>query len=428
MNVSRLLEGDETTARFRDAGMAVAECEPSYVRHKPGETTIVAFRLTASAEDSTTNRGENHTWGYAHWSADARRAATIYNKAMSFRPRPSLVGPGLVRLDAHTVVYVFPNDARLRKLRWYSEPRKLKRSLAELTSPGERISARKTSVEVLRYKPERRVVAKVTMATKRRTSKLLLRYSTQTRAKELGAVANHLRSYGVDTPQPIAQLANGHVSIDEFVSGTQLRDIVSRDQLVDGSALADALGRFHSVPPTSTIGKRSAESELARSNGGLCGLRQWEPALASRARNTAAALRRTAPQSRSSDVLLHGDLHAKNILIDGEQMVFVDLERVAMGPVAIDLGYFHAHAIAHAIRTPGESPTAETYAVSTIDSYRTRFAPIADDELGWHTAIGLVDQALLVARHLEPGWRATSAALLDAAVAHLRPRTLSAVR
>lgn len=56
--LEELLDETAATARMNAAGMDTT-ATPLYVRHKPGETTIIAYRF--SLADGTS------THGYAHW-------------------------------------------------------------------------------------------------------------------------------------------------------------------------------------------------------------------------------------------------------------------------------------------------------------------------------------------------------------------------
>ena len=401
-----LLHRPSATEVLRRAGLDLDVAQPGYVRHKPNETTIVAYQLQRAGQIG---------WGYAQWCADPARAADVFAKAQTLRPRASEYGPGLHRLGSHAVFYVFPNDAQLRKLRWYTTPRKLKRTLKVLTSPDEQISGRQSAVQILRYKPERRVVAKVDLVTDHQTRHLLLRYSTSAKADRLAAIATHLRRNGVTTPRPVAQLFDNKVTVDEFIGGDQLHDVIQRDGLTSGDRLARSLVHLHHVAPPPHIERRTIASELDRARSGLQGLVDLHPNLARPAAQTLALLTDTIPTETAPDVVLHGDLHAENVLISAHDLAFVDLERVALGPAAVDLGYFAAHALALAQRQPPWSPAAVKYTASMIDHYQQSTKPVDPTTLSWCTAIGLIDQALLAIRHLEPCGTETGLGLLNTA-------------
>lgn len=417
--LTELTDPAVATTRLRAAGYDINRAEPAYIRHKPGETTIIAYRLELA--------DGRETWSYAHWCQDPLRADEIHRKAITLRPRPSSAGPGLVRLDGRTVFYAFPNDARLRRLRWYTDSRKLKRSLEALTDTDDQISGSRTTVDVLRYKPERRVVARVGLATTTRRESLLVRYSTQRRAHQLSSVATHLRARGIDTPAPIAQLDDNRVNVDEYIDGILLYDAVQTGT-TEPESFAAAVAQFHATAAPAATPERSAADDLARALDGLAGLSSWDGRLANPAQVIATLLTDNLPEPARTKVLLHGDLHSKNILVSDQRISFIDLERVAIGPAAIDLGFLNAHAIALGIRQPGWSPDAAEHARSVTDLYQSRSGSLSRSELAWHTALGLVEQALLVARHLETDWQHTSTQLLEAAQHHLhRPQVTPGV-
>ena len=405
-----LLDQTVATARMNAAGID-ATAAPLYVRHKPGETTIIAYRFDL-ADGSSTH-------GYAHWCHDPARADQILAKAKTLRPRPSLIGNGLDCIDDHTVLYCFPNDARLRRLRWYCDTRKMRRSLASLVDPDDLISRTDTTTEVLRYKPERRVVSHVSLRSNAGAHReLLIRYTAKPHASELSQVARHLRANGISTPKPLAALEDGRVSVDEFIQGQQLRETIAAGE-ANPEAVADSVARFHAVGLPASVMARTRSEELARAVAGLLGLARWRPELAQAASSTAELLRRTQPTACVKPSLLHGDLHTKNVLQTNQGLSFVDLERVSAGDPAIDLGYFLAHGIARPIRNPGESPAAATFAHRVVDHYRQRSNATSEAALAWHTAVGLIDQALLVARHLDANWQTTTPHLLEVASATL---------
>ena len=109
-----LLDEPQASVLLADAGLAVQTASPDYVRYKPGQPTVIGYRFDSVDRERTR--------GYAIWCPDRDRVSAIYHKGLTLRPRQSALGPGLVRVDDHLVVYTFPNDARLRRLRWYVQP------------------------------------------------------------------------------------------------------------------------------------------------------------------------------------------------------------------------------------------------------------------------------------------------------------------
>lgn len=401
-----LTDGAETTALLLRAGLQVQHAEPTYIRHKPGTGTIVACRIDLAQGDST--------WGYAHWYADRARAEEIWRKAIALHPTPSPAGPGVVRLDPHTVCRLFPNDAALRRLRWWLEPRKLKRSLDSCAEPGHRISGRGTSVQVLRYKPQRRVVLRVDLATGTRRRRMLVRYSARSDHGALGRLARHLRRHGVAVPAPIGQFEDGHVTVDSFVDGTTLGSAALSGTAIDASELAAAISRFHRSPPLEAKA-RPPLAALSNAQAGLRGLTSLHPASADVARSVTGALERTMPDPDESAVLLHGDLHGDNVLVSTDGVLFVDLERISLGPAAADLGQLLGHATAVGIHRADTTAPLLDLARAALDSYQSSGGLVDPGALAWYTAIALTEQAVLTARRLERDWPVRSIELLEAA-------------
>lgn len=413
--VVALLDEHEATQRLLAAGLVIDRAQPDYLRHKAGETSIVSYLF--DTPDGGVGRG------YVQWCARADRADEIHRKALTLRPRASDVGVPIARVDAHTVFYGFPNDARLRRLRWYSSPRKLKRSLASLTPGGERVSQRASRSTVLKYKPERRLVSKVELVTASgNAQQLLLRYATARNAHRLAATANALAGSGVQTPAPIAQLDDGRVSVDAFIEGVELRTwLLTNGPVVDD--LADSLRAFHATTPPTATPTRTESDDLANAVSGLDALGRLSLGVSDLTRSVATRLAASEPRRRTAS-LIHGDLHDKNVMVNGRGVWFIDLERVAVGSPVSDLGRLRAHAISLEVRQPGFSRGALPHAEQVIARYRraSRAAderPIDEAELAWHCAIALVDQALLVTRHVEHNHEHTARVLLEMAIDHL---------
>lgn len=409
-----LLDQRQAGGLFAAAGLPITSAAPEYVRFKPGENLLISYRFETDA---------GPTRGYTVTCVDPARAQVLFAKALAMRPRRSLVGAPVFRLDAHTVLYGFPNDARLRRLRWYVTPRKLKRTLGGMAAG--RPSASRTDVAVLRYKPERRVVAGVTLGSAEGpVRQLFVRYSTRRQADHLARVAEGLISAGVQTPRPVAQLDEGRVSVDEFIAGEQLRDRV-RAGGGDAQGVAASLMQFHNAPIPHGTPMRTIGDDLVRARVVLNDLGSWAPALASAIQDVVGALGRRPNQGDQSQKnqqqgLVHGDLHDKNIMVDRSKVQFVDLERVAVGSNATDLGCLRGTAIGLGTRSPGWSPGALSFVDEVIENYRSSGGELDSGALQTATGITLIDQAVLVSRHLASSWPDLAQTLLEQACHELR--------
>ena len=395
------IDGDDVARRLRAGGLEVDHARPVYLRDKPGETVVVGYDLT---------KGEHHERGYLRWSADPKRAETDRRKGLSMAPAACRLGPGVIDIGDHATVRILPNDARLRRARWYLTPRKLKRSLGDLDHGGRILSGAATSVQVLTYKPERRVVARIDLGYRdgHRTS-VLLRYSTRATASALAQTAEHLRRHGVATARPIAQLERDQVGIDEFLPGIDLRT-ASTGRTIPGlvDAVAEQIATLHRVPAPSGVVVRSRDGELTaavRTLRWLC-----ERGVADLDLMTKVCRLLVAASERAAitpAVLLHGDLHDGNVLVDpdaggGSAARLIDLERVSIGEAEFDLGRLLATGIAGRIsrRAVSTDPRVVAEIVDGVVARRGR-AGTGPPALVFHVAKELIAAALTATRDLE---------------------------
>ncbi len=413
----RFLTARGATTALAGTGLAVDSVHPDYLRHKAGETTVVGYRVQPTTGPPTR--------AHLRWCHDADRAEQLHRRALTLRPRSTVLGDGVRRIAANTDLYTFPIDAELPRLRWWVDPTKIKRSLEDLGREGGGFSGRRTRIEILRYKPERRVVARVDLvAVDGGTTPVLVRYGAKQIGHRLAALARALDAGGVRCPIPIAVRDEGRVVIDPFLPGQTLADAVRA-----GSAcpfdVADAVADLHQVTAAVPgLGRRLPVDEADRAASSLQGLASLQPGLA----DLTVSLGRTLVQGQPADPapdrfrLVHGDLHPGNVLISvgstcSRQPWFIDLDRAALGPPELDLGTLLAQAIAIEVRRPGWSPTALEYAETVIDRYRsTGRQPIDECALAWHTSVALIDQALLVIRQLEPDGQAIAELILKSAI------------
>jgi len=108
---------------------------------------------------------------------------------------------------------------------------------------------------------------------------------------------------------------------------------------------------------------------------------------------------------REAAVTLHGDLHPRNVLVDGEKQAFVDLDSVRLGPAVIELGAWVAdglyRAVLDGIATRQAAPSWRAF----LQSYAGASGRAVDASLlAWSTAYNLLCQrAYRCVANLKPG-------------------------
>jgi Ser/Thr protein kinase RdoA (MazF antagonist) len=129
------------------------------------------------------------------------------------------------------------------------------------------------------------------------------------------------------------------------------------------------------------------------------------PTIAPRAQALAQKLATRMASSAPCNRPVHGDFHARQVLLDGETAAILDLDQVCQGDPYGDLGFFLAHLEREVIRgrlAPEHVPTLRKrfltgYAVTTGK-------PIAAPHLNAYTSTLLLRLAPRFFRYREPDW------------------------
>jgi len=128
----------------------------------------------------------------------------------------------------------------------------------------------------------------------------------------------------------------------------------------------------------------------------------WKPLLTRLVRRLEAG---GGALEREAAVTLHGDLHPRNILVDGERHAFIDLDSACRGPAVIELGAWVADALYRAV-LGGVAPrqVAPPWR-AFLAAHAYACGPAADESLlAWCTAHNLLcKRAYRCVANLKPG-------------------------
>jgi Ser/Thr protein kinase RdoA (MazF antagonist) len=94
-------------------------------------------------------------------------------------------------------------------------------------------------------------------------------------------------------------------------------------------------------------------------------------------------------------VLLHGDCHPKNLLVDDADVALIDLDQAGLGPAAADIGSYLARlrlATVVGRQSPEEEATMATAFLAGYDAVRPQ---PTEDALRWHLAAALLAEQSL---------------------------------
>jgi ATP-binding cassette subfamily B protein len=300
----------------------------SYIRYKPGTSCLIAYSL----EDRPVP--DFYAKVYQSDASGKLGKAEIYlSESPKKNPR------GVVCDTRNIALYFFPNDPKLKSLPKIFKPENPDSSLPKFFSKKGVSSPE--GIESLKYKPERRFVAKI-------SGKSAFCAALKIYSKE-GFEAAYFNSRVFSSkdilkiPRLLSAFPRKSILIFEWINGSPLDFDIrlpgGEKKLQDVGA---ALAELHSQNPSnlrSILPEEDIErwTEIADSIGHTC------PHLLNQAKKVAHQLADQFAAFKYKPCSLHGDFYSDQILIHGNQIAILDLDRSFSGDPAFDLGTFLAH-------------------------------------------------------------------------------------
>jgi Ser/Thr protein kinase RdoA (MazF antagonist) len=118
------------------------------------------------------------------------------------------------------------------------------------------------------------------------------------------------------------------------------------------------------------------------------------PDVARRAERLDSRLRLGIPETEPT-VVLHGDCHPGNALVDGDAVALIDLDQLGLGPAAADLGSLVARLRYAATLGDLGVLEAEELEARFLSGYAARRPLPSPSSLAWHTAAALLAERAL---------------------------------
>jgi Ser/Thr protein kinase RdoA (MazF antagonist) len=305
------------------------------------------------------------------------------------------------------VYWLFPNDRKIKALPLVAEPTP---EIARVV-PGGWVTS-----QIVAYAPEKTATAACVNGDGRITAFVKVASADQTErdCSYYEAVRATLASDDphLIVPAPLAFCAGHRMLWLEAVQGRRVGEN-GGDWVTDAHAMGAAVARFHACAvPHASIFTRFDPDRLAKAARTLASVR---PELA----DAAVALARRLAEcivAPSRSVCLHGDLHPKNALVCGRRVALLDLEDLAIGPAACDIGSFLG-ALEYSRMADGLAHQVCTERASAFLAGYRMVAPLPDlSSLSWHTAASLfVERALRAVTRIRPLGLNQLPALLDRA-------------
>lgn len=399
-------------------GAAITALEARYLRYKPGMSCLAGYRATTPA-------GTLEIYARAHNPAVAEKV----EKAAQRDSVRSLLGGGIgIAAEQALVIYPFPNDHELPALRRLGERGTGDGVIRELLP--DRPDLWDGTLEGLRYKPERRYVARLTTpAGAGGGAGAALKFYTRSDYNALRESMDVFVSEGpLRVPARIGRSKKFRMAASEWVAGKPLREALVEGQMQPESwqTVGAALAALHAQKSSKLNVFHTAASYaglLAEAADAVDGI---TPDLGERARHLAdrigeRLLKRHWRERRG----IHGDLTAEQIILGEREATIVDFDRASRGDPRLDLGTLQARlvydGICGAIDAVGVASSFETL----LEEYRHAAGKDVTRKLSRFTAACLLRLAVEPFRHRHRDWPEEIESIVSVAEALVEQRVPS---
>ncbi|MFV1980631.1 MAG: phosphotransferase, partial [Rhodothermia bacterium] len=372
-----------------------------YVRYKANTNCLVGYEAET---------GGKTVWMYA--KAHRFDEGVKLRKAAEKAPEPTTIGPGNIVLDdIGVVVRLFPFDDKLPALGRFQEDayRKVIQRLF-----GESDDFSEAGFETIRYKPERRLVTKLSVSGRAFAAVKFLTPAGFDRVRNFNRSVANLNM--VRTPRLIAHSKRMRAVAHEWQDGRVAAEAIREPdfELSQMDSIAATLSEVHAQParglPTVLPVQTIRELEAASTS-----IRAVAPGLQAKFDRLVAAVSEQIMGVPMELSFIHGDFYAKQILLNDGEAILIDFDEAAIGNRHLDLGNFVAHLQRDYLRGQISQEQVAERQFRFLDSYRRIDGSIDDHLVAAYTAAGLLKLAPHPFRFREPEWFEQTEAILDLA-------------
>ncbi len=414
----------------KDRRLEVQNCQVNYLRYKPQTTCLVGYTVTLKDKESDTSF-EHLFYAKLYKNSDFN----IARQKLENRPYFSSNGLPPVSFwpDFNLVLFSFPNDRLLKPLKWVTEPHKLKRIILPYFPQyaGWRVQDHNTEIEPVRYKPERRCILRCNMKFKKDDSgeKAEEKFFVRVYADKTGQVGHQLlerlnnsvtvADKKINIPKVLGYNDPLKLLIISEVPGKPLLELLGSDDFeaaLEKTALI--LGNLHALKvKTERVWNLQEELEVLKKQSEL--ISTILPELDSKMQDLISKLEKRADSLNFlSSHLLHGDFYYGQVLVDQDQVWFLDLDEAILGDPLLDVGNFLAHLQYLGLMSP-EYQWQKYRELFQTSYFQASAEDLNPQKLGWFTAYGLMKLAIWPFRTLKSNWQKITEQILDLAAGEL---------
>ena len=405
-------------------------CEVDRVKYRPGRNVAVSYRL--ALQDAQGFFTQRVAARFCSAGGAVRRHAKALNGALQpTRPGPAISHVAALDMAAHW----WPNDAKLAASAVLADDAALAQHWLPpvLQAAGAPAYARHV-LTLAQVVPEHRVTARVQIHTQDGADPLVVyaKADAESRGPVTHAVMHSLwhsparRAGRLALPQPLLWQAGSGLHWQAGVPGLALLDVPMEPPMNAslGARIGAQVAALHaSAAPAAPL--QSADmlrQQLALVQATLC---QVRPELRARLLRLAQKLDAGLLDAPSVVGSSHGDLHPRNVLVDGARITLIDLDSARQGLVVLELGSWLADGLYRAALHGHDALATQAAGRAFVQGYGaaggTRCSP---RQLAWATAWQLLCQRVWrCVVNLKPGRYALVEPLLALCETLLAPTT-----
>lgn len=386
-----LLDAEHVAARLSTllgarGPLPIDECTQTRVKYRIGVRLRVVHRIRS--------RGVGYDVAASTFpTVERSERAYLQGLARAVPCEPLL--PVVHDVEQRTVFWTFPNDRKIVHLHALTAPR---RGLADLLAPAWAESL------LVAYAPEQAATVRC-LDSVGRTFAYAKAYAGEdgerthrihkVLADSLPADDPHLR-----VPRPLGYSREHRTLLVSAIEGLPLLAVEGLDVALGYRRLGCALARLHGAGAPDVARFRRVDPDRLEAAAELIASVRSDVA------HSVRTLARDICRRGDGDgerVCLHGDVNFPNVLLADGRLALIDLDQVAVGPAAADLG-----SVLAALRYAGIVGLVPVAAVPDLEraflaGYSELRPPPDSAALGWHTAAALLaERALRVVTRIRP--------------------------
>jgi aminoglycoside phosphotransferase (APT) family kinase protein len=379
----RILLDDESLAMFAAKFLSTAKVERAecdYLRYKPGQNCLARFRVLGSGQPQ-------HFYAVAYRPSDLVKVQKVRGAFTS--------------TELCLVVCPFPMDLELKSLTRISSDEGLRHLLAKMGC--HQMLGGPLSLTTLRYKPERRYVARIESDAH---PAILKMYSAATFPAAYAAARSFATAQNLPIAHRLARSRRHGVILFDWQAGTPLSAMMETG-LATPEIIAKAgaaLAQLHSCS-VSNLPTVTATDDAASLRDTANDLTAIAPNLAKQI--TQLAMRicdKLAVANVSTFVPTHGDFSAAQIIVEGGNVSLIDLDRAVFSAAEKDVGNFIAHLTLTQLQGRSLADDFTTIVDALATGYRATGRNLMQSEVDLHTAASLLRLANRPFRDRLPDW------------------------